>query len=295
MDHHAARRGGPDDTIVFATGAPETGLQRVASSGGTVTRADAPDPRPRRGRSRAARVASRRPQPAFHDPHRTRGARSGEGRDSRIWRAGPRAPCSREATPHATWTAGTSSTRRPARCGRTRFDLSRLETRGAPVEVLRPVAIGRNRSNRRFRHRRAMARWPISRGATSDTNRFVPVWVDREGRETPLPASPGHLQASSAVSGRQAPRRRSARKPGGHLHLGRRAPVVVRVPDNGRTAALTGFLSGRRTGDGLCSAPGVEAGSAISTCSISIRARRSASPTAPTCSFRRRSRLTARR
>jgi serine/threonine-protein kinase len=70
-----------------------------------------------------------------------------------------------------------------------RFDLERLEIHGAPREVLRPVSIGAIG---------AAAEFDIAANGTlvysRDPHRIdrrVPVWVDREGRETPLAAPPG--------------------------------------------------------------------------------------------------------
>jgi Tol biopolymer transport system component len=71
----------------------------------------------------------------------------------------------------------------------TRFDLSRLETQGTPVEVLRSVIIDTVGATPEFDIARdGTLAYP--RGGTS-SNDVVPVWVDRQGRETPLRARPG--------------------------------------------------------------------------------------------------------
>ena len=71
----------------------------------------------------------------------------------------------------------------------TRFDLARLETQGTPVEVLRSVIIDTIGATPEFDIARD-GTLAYLRGATS-SNTVVPVWVDRQGRETPLPAPPG--------------------------------------------------------------------------------------------------------
>jgi serine/threonine-protein kinase len=71
----------------------------------------------------------------------------------------------------------------------TRFDLTRLSAQGAPVEVLRPAPIDSVGAAAEFDIART-GTLAYSRGATSNS-RVWPVWVDRQGRETPLPAPPG--------------------------------------------------------------------------------------------------------
>jgi tRNA A-37 threonylcarbamoyl transferase component Bud32 len=178
---------GPDNTIVFATGAPGTGLQRVASGGGAVRVLTRPD----HDRGEADHV-----QPAWLPGGRSvlftiLSARGGL-----------------DAAKVAILDLATGATRIVLEGGyaaryvdsghlvyaaagavwATRFDLSRLETQGAPVEVLRSVAI---------QTAGAGAVFDIARNGTlayasgASSNRVVPVWVDRNARETPLPAPPG--------------------------------------------------------------------------------------------------------
>jgi eukaryotic-like serine/threonine-protein kinase len=176
---------GPDDTIVFSTGASDTGLQRVASSGGAVTVLT----RPNSGRGEADHV-----QPAWLPGGRSllftiRFSRGGL-----------------DAAKVAILDLATGSTRTVLEGGyaaryvesghlvyaaagalwATRFDLSRLETRGAPVELHRPV-IEPLAAEFDIAPDGALA---YLRGAPS-SYRVVPEWVDRQGRETPLPAPPG--------------------------------------------------------------------------------------------------------
>ena len=76
------------------------------------------------------------------------------------------------------------------------------------------------------------------------------MWVDRQGRETPLPAPPGvYRHPRLSPDGK-----RIAVDPHGggqgDIYIWDLArPVVLGDPDDGRTAATTGFRSGRRTGD----------------------------------------------
>jgi serine/threonine-protein kinase len=74
----------------------------------------------------------------------------------------------------------------------TRFDLTRQEIEGAPVELLRPLTVGRTGAAAEFDVSRD-GTLAYSHAAISDDTR-VPVWVDREGRETPLPVPIDHYR-----------------------------------------------------------------------------------------------------
>jgi serine/threonine-protein kinase len=178
---------GTDDTIVFATGAPETGLQRVAAGGGAVTVLTRPD----HDRGEADHV-----QPAWLPGGRSLlftilSARGGldaakiaildlaSGSTRTLLEGGYAARYVDSG--HLVYAAAGA-------LWATQFDLSRLETRGAPVEVLRSVTVGTIGASADFDVTRE-GTLVYSRHAPS--NRFVPVWVDREGRETPLGAPPG--------------------------------------------------------------------------------------------------------
>jgi Tol biopolymer transport system component len=178
---------GPDDTIVFSTGAPDTGLQRVASNGGPVTVLTRPD---------GQRGEHDHVQPEWLPGGRNllftiRSARGGLDAarvavldlatgSTRTLLEGGYAPRYVESG-HLVYAAAGA-------LRATRFDLTRLETRGAPVELLRPVSID---------PAGAVVELDIARdgtlaylrGATS-SDRRVPMWVDRRGRETRLPAPP---------------------------------------------------------------------------------------------------------
>jgi Tol biopolymer transport system component len=180
---------GPNDTIVFATAAADTGLQQVAAGGGPVTVLTQPDHQ----RGEADHV-----QPAWLPGGRnllfTITATSG-GLDAakiavldlaaRTWRTvieGGHAARYVDsghlvyAAAGALWAA--------------RFDLSRLNPSGASVEVLPQVSVGTSGG---------VALFDVAGSGTLVYPRAVPypardkrimVWVDREGRETPLAAPP---------------------------------------------------------------------------------------------------------
>ena len=186
---------GPDDIFVFATGAPETGLQRVASTGGAVTVLTRPD----RARGEEDHV-----NPSWLPDGRRvlftiRSARGGPD-------AAKIAVLDLETGVMRTVLEGGYAARYVesgyivyAAAGAlwaTRFNLPRLETEGSPAEVVRPVIVGTGTAVEVDIARDGTLAY--SRGATS-SDRRVPVWIDRQGRETPLPAPPGiyrHLRLS---------------------------------------------------------------------------------------------------
>jgi serine/threonine-protein kinase len=179
---------GPDDTIVFATGAPDSGLQRVASGGGPVTVLTRPD---------HARGEFDHVQPAWLPGGRSvlftvLSARGGldaakvaildlaTGATRTVLEGGYGARYVDTgylvyAATGALWAA--------------RFDLSRLETTGTPVEVLRSVIIDTVGAAPEFDVVRDGTLAYLD--AATSSNKVVPVWVDRQGRETPLAAPPG--------------------------------------------------------------------------------------------------------
>ena len=175
---------GTDDTIVFATGAPDTGVQRVSSSGGPVTVLTRPD---------RARGESDHLQPAWLPGGR------GVLFTIRLAQRGV------DVTNVAVLDLATGATRTVLEGGfgaryvdsghlvyaaagslwAVRFDPVRLETRGAPVEMLESVVINVTG---------AAAEVDIAGNGTLAYPRgafyehpSVPMWVDRRGRETPLP------------------------------------------------------------------------------------------------------------
>jgi eukaryotic-like serine/threonine-protein kinase len=182
---------GPDDTIVFGTGARDTGLQRVASSGGAVTVLT----RPNHERGEADHV-----QPAWLPGGRLlftilpiRGGLDAAkvavldlvSGDTRTVLEGAYAARYVESG-HLVYAAAGG-------LWATRFDLSRLETQGMPVEQLRDITSETVGGTAEFdiAHGGTLA---YSRGAFATHWATIPVWVDRQGRETALLAPPGNYR-----------------------------------------------------------------------------------------------------
>jgi serine/threonine-protein kinase len=193
---------GPDGTIVFATGATDTGLQQVAASGGPATVLTRPD----RERGEADHL-----NPAWLPGGRallfTIRSATGGLNDSRVavldlsartWHTVVEGGYGARYVPsgHLVYAATDA-------LWAIRFDLSRLRTDGAPVEVLRPVPVGSLGAVAHFDVAQdgtlAYPRDALGEGAAR-----VPVWVDRHGRETPLDAPPGtYLHPRLSPDGRR--------------------------------------------------------------------------------------------
>jgi hypothetical protein len=180
---------GPDDTIVFATGNAATGLQQVSAGGGPATVLTRPD---------AARGEADHLQPVWLPQGRgvlfTVAARSGRLDSSRIavlergastWRTLIEGGFAAQyvETGHLVYAAAGA-------LWAVRFDLARLTVEGAAVEVLPNVPFSGFGLSAHFDVASTGA-LTYPRDAESDSDDPVPVWVDREGRETPLPAPPG--------------------------------------------------------------------------------------------------------
>jgi len=183
---------GPDDTIVFGTGASDTGLQRVASSGGTVTVLT----RPNHERGEADHV-----QPVWLP-----------GGRSLLFTILP-ARGGLDAAKVAVLDLASGATRtilegafaaRYVESGHlvyaaagglwgTRFDMSGLETQGIPVELLRDVTIDTVGGAAEF-DIGGGGTLAYSRGPLESHWVTTPVWVDRHGRETLLLAPPGNYR-----------------------------------------------------------------------------------------------------
>jgi serine/threonine-protein kinase len=178
---------GPDDTIVFGTGAPETGLQRVSSAGGPVTVLTQPNGE----RGEADHI-----QPAWLPGGNrllfTILPKSGGLDAAKIavldlatgtWRTVLEGGYAARYvdTGHLVYAAAGA-------LWATRFNLSRLEAQRTPVELLRPLPNDTVGAGAEFEIA-ANGTMAYTRGATS-FDQSVPVWVDRTGRETPLAVSP---------------------------------------------------------------------------------------------------------
>jgi Tol biopolymer transport system component len=182
---------GPNDTIVFGTGASDTGLQRVASNGGAVTVVTRPDPErgeadhvqpawlpdgrsllftilPTRGGLDAAKVAvldlaSGATRTVLEGAYAARYVESG----------------------HLVYAAAGG-------LWGTRFDVARFETQGIPVELLKDVTMGTVGGAAEFDISHGTLAY--ARGAFTTRWLMTPVWVDRQGRETPLQAPQGNYR-----------------------------------------------------------------------------------------------------
>jgi hypothetical protein len=182
---------GPDDTLVFATGATDTGLQRVAASGGPVTVLTRPDREHGEydhvhpvwlpgGRGLLFTIL---PEQGGLDAAKVAVLDLGTGR----WRTVLEGHAARYVDSGHLVYAATGA------LWATRFDLARLEPRGAPVEVLRPVGIGPLGGTAEF-DIASSGTLAYSRDIVIEGSRVQPVWVDRQGRETPLPLPADHYR-----------------------------------------------------------------------------------------------------
>ena len=183
---------GPHGTIVFATGATDTGLQEVPAGGGAVDVLTRPD----RERGEADHL-----HPVWLPDGRgllfTIRVERGGINDSRVavldlktrtWRTVVEGGYGARYVPsgHLVYAATDAF-------WAIRFDLAQLKTDGAAVEVLRPAPVG---------PRGAVAHFDVARDGTlayprdarGDADAHTPVWVDRHGRETPIDAPPGNYR-----------------------------------------------------------------------------------------------------
>jgi serine/threonine-protein kinase len=192
---------GPDDAIVFATGASETGLQRVSANGGPVTVLTRPD----RERGEADHVNpvwlpdGRRLLFTIVPTQGGRGLPSIAVLDlaTGLWRTLLEGGYGARYVDSGHLVYGADGA-----LWATRFDLKGLATQSARREVLRPVSVGGLGAVAEFdiASNGALA---YSRGALSQDNR-VPVWVDRDGRETPLAAPPdNYIQPRLSPDGKR--------------------------------------------------------------------------------------------
>ena len=180
---------GPNGTIVFATGATDTGLQEVPASGGAVDVLTRPD----RERGEADHL-----HPVWLPDGRgllfTIRLERGGINDSRVavldlktrtWRTIVEGGYGARDVPsgHLVYAATDA-------LWAIRFDLAQLKTDGAAVEVLRPAPVGALGAGAHFDVARdGTLAYP--RDARGDADAHTPVWVDRHGRETPIGAPLG--------------------------------------------------------------------------------------------------------
>ena len=249
---------GPDDTFVFATGAPETGLQRVASAGGAVTVLTRPD----RARGEEDHVKPAwlpgRPARALHDPAPQEGGPMQRRSRCSISRPGSCARCSRAVTRARYVESGYIVYAAAGALWATRFNLPRLETEGSPAEVVRPVIVGTSEPPSRSISP-AMARWPTraAQPPAIGSFRFGSTGRGVRRRCRPSPASigiSGFLQTASGSPSIPLEAVRETSTSGTWQVPGPRRLRMTPHP------AMTGFRSGHLTDERSCSAPGAQGG-----------------------------------
>ena len=178
---------GPDHTIVFATGASMTGIQRVSVDGGPVTVLT----RPNRDDGESDHV-----HPAWLPDGRgvlfTITAQTGGPDAAKVAVLDLVSGTTRTLIPGAYaaryMRGGFLVYAAAGALWATRFDLGRLETQGAPAKVLPSLPVGSNGGVAHY-DVAANGTFVYPRGAR-DVNAptSVLVWVDREGRETAIDA-----------------------------------------------------------------------------------------------------------
>jgi eukaryotic-like serine/threonine-protein kinase len=179
---------GPDDTIIFATSDPDTGLQRVSADGGAVSELT----QPARGRGELDHLWPEM-LPGGRSLLLTITAATGglaaaqvavldlmTGTHTVLMRGGSHGHY--VSSGHLVFTAEGTLRAIP-------FDLTRLQTRGTPVMVLpRLVTTARGSGDFVVADDGTLA-YVDAPGATAAAGRTL-VWVDREGREETLGAPP---------------------------------------------------------------------------------------------------------
>ena len=178
---------GPDDTIVIATSNGATGLQRVAAAGGATTVLTRPDGAQGEADHLWPELLPGGRAVLFTITARTGGLEAAQvavldlqtGVRKVLVRGGSHA----RYVPSGHLVYGAAGTLRAVA-----FDLARLETRGTAVQVVPAVvttaaggvdAVVAGDGTLAY----------VSRGMAGTTSRTL-VWVDRQGRETPIPAPP---------------------------------------------------------------------------------------------------------
>jgi serine/threonine-protein kinase len=192
---------GPDDTIIVATSNAATGLQRIAAAGGPMTVLTRPDRAQGEGdhvwpellpggravlftiaavtfNRNAAQVAVLDLQTGMHKIILRGGTPahyvpSGPGSPTRAEREGG----------HLVY--GAAGTLRAVP-----FDLARLETRGTPMPVIPDVVTTNSGSVDAVVAGDGTLAYVSGGGMTGPNAPHTLLWVDRQGRETPIPAPP---------------------------------------------------------------------------------------------------------
>ena len=184
---------GPDDTIVFATGSPKSGLQRVSAAGGDVTTLTTPDAGrgeadhvwPRflpGGRAVLYTITAATDQPAglidASEQSQIAVLDLESGAQTVLVRGGTDAQY--VPTGHLIYRVGTA-------LHAVTFDLGRLQIVGAAVPVVHDVAIGTFGATPAVVSMTGTLVY-VRGGAAALPGRRTLVWVDRNGREEPIAA-----------------------------------------------------------------------------------------------------------
>jgi len=184
---------GPDDTVIFATGNPEAGLQRVASSGGEITVLTKPNREAGEanhvwpsflpgGRAVLFTITPLGGEPAI-DSAQIAVLDLETGAHKILVRGGSHAQY--VSSGHLVY--GVAGTLRAVP-----FDVTRLEVVGSPVPVVPELMMtGNGATNFGVANDGTLLYVPggvVSGGGASAPKTLV--WVDRQGREEPLPAPP---------------------------------------------------------------------------------------------------------
>ena len=183
----AAPPGRPDDTIIVATANAATGLQRVAAAGGPTTVLTRPDRAQGEADHLWPEMLPGGRAVLFTITALTGGLDAAQvavldlqtGTRKVLVRGGSHAHY--VPSGHLVYAAAGTLRAVP-------FDLARLETRGTPVPVVPDVVTtSQRRRGRRGGGRRHAG---LRVGERGGRRARTLVWVDRQGRETPIPAPP---------------------------------------------------------------------------------------------------------
>ena len=180
---------GPEDTIIVATANPATGLQRVAAAGGPTTVLTRPDRAQGEADHLWPELLPGGRAVLFTITAVTGGLDAAQvavldlqtGTRKILVRGGSHAHY--VSSGHLVYAAAGTLRAVP-------FDLARLETRGTPVPVVPDVVTTGNRRRGRRGGGRRHAGLRVGGGAAGGLTLRTLVWVDRQGRETPIAAPP---------------------------------------------------------------------------------------------------------
>ena len=192
---------GDDDTIIAASGAPETGLLRISPAGGEPTVLTRPNRERGEGDHLYPHVLPGSKSVLFTITALAGGMEAGQVAvldvASGTWRTLIRGASQAQYVPsgHLVYLAGGA-------LWAVAFDLSRVEPIG-PAVVVVPQVVTLATGVAEFDIARDGTLVYVARGGTSEAPRTL-VWVDRRGRETPIAAPPRRYANVRAVARRHA-------------------------------------------------------------------------------------------